>query len=590
MSRSRPTPQHTRPVTRRPSRSSVTDTVCYAPQIVKTLAKCLNSDISVQFLSALETGDWKALVSLEVDPSTYTNAEDFKRDYLLCEIMSKYPLWDIGVDRTVAALSKFIDSEISCAAVNDTFDIRARQTLDGLSAASVLLTARRKISRVLGDFDITELEQCFEWGPGASVTLRKRYSDAYYKFGEKPSASYNMATIAGVLKEWHKDGLWSFDPQFVAGSHGTTVPKNAKTDRFIAIEPDLNLYVQKGIGKMMRRRLHRIGLLKPDAQSVNSALARQGSLDDSLATLDLSAASDTISSRLVEELLPKDWSLWIEQSRSPVCVLPSLGLSVQLEKVSSMGNGFTFELETLIFWALASSVASLVGENGYQCVAYGDDIICPSRAAQHICNFLQLFGFTINRKKTHISGPFRESCGKHWFNGIDVTPFYVRDKVLTRDRIYWFANSIREWASEGSICDPTVKPAYDHALSFIPDEHILPVPASFGKAAGLILDQVEAIQFKSVRFSRKTWSFSFRYLSTKTLYRYPEDIRRYCKSLYALERKWGRNGADDPDTTWRPLSSPTCEKSRRIGRVPRGSVTSVSTASVSGWDGYGIWA
>jgi hypothetical protein len=38
------------------------------------------------------------------------------------------------------------------------------------------------------------------------------------------------------------------------------VPKNAKTDRTICIEPDLNIFVQLGIGAVIRERLKAYGL------------------------------------------------------------------------------------------------------------------------------------------------------------------------------------------------------------------------------------------------------------------------------------------------------------------------------------------
>lgn len=138
------------------------------------------------------------------------------------------------------------------------------------------------------------------------------------------------------------------------GNKVTTVPKNSKTDRVIAIEPLMNMYVQKGIGGAIRHSLRSVGINLND-QTSNQRLAREGSLQGKLATVDLSSASDSVSLLLVEELLPPDWVAAIKLCRSPCGVLPD-GSVINYQKVSSMGNGFTFELESLIFWAACSSV------------------------------------------------------------------------------------------------------------------------------------------------------------------------------------------------------------------------------------------
>ena len=103
--------------------------------------------------------------------------------------------------------------------------------------------------------------------------------------------------------------------QLVPGNLITTVPKNGKTDRTIAIEPGLNSYVQKGIGNKIRGRLRRFGINLND-QTINQFGACNAQTL-SLSTLDLKAASDSISLALVEQILPHDWLNLIATSRSP---------------------------------------------------------------------------------------------------------------------------------------------------------------------------------------------------------------------------------------------------------------------------------
>ena len=93
-----------------------------------------------------------------------------------------------------------------------------------------------------------------------------------------------------------------------------------------------------------------------------------------------------------------------------------------------MGNGFTFPLETLIFWALTASAC----EGDVDSVSvYGDDIICPRERADDVIDTLTMCGFKINLEKSFVEGPFRESCGCDYYKGIDIRPFYKKEPVVS---------------------------------------------------------------------------------------------------------------------------------------------------------------
>jgi hypothetical protein len=127
------------------------------------------------------------------------------------------------------------------------------------------------------------------------------------------------------------------------------VPKNAKTFRSTVTEPVLNGLTQLAIGDFLFDRLKRSGLDLRD-QTRNQRLALEGSLTGALATLDLSSASDTISRELVYHLLPLEWAHFLGLSRTGH--IKYRGQRYTLEKFSSMGNGYTFPLESLIFGLL----------------------------------------------------------------------------------------------------------------------------------------------------------------------------------------------------------------------------------------------
>lgn len=212
-----------------------------------------------------------------------------------------------------------------------------------------------------------------------------------------------------------------------------------------------------------------------DNQEVNRLLALIGSIDGTLATLDLSMASDTVAYRLVEFLLRPDWFQALSSVRSEVGFYKAnpkarQETAVFYEKFSSMGNGFTFELETLIFWGILRAVSELAGETDHRLYVYGDDIVVPTPLAGHAMYYLKAAGFHINPDKSFSSGPFRESCGGHYFQGNDVTPFYVREPVDNLDRLFLLHNNVYRWFSQlPGICDPkAVRDLLGWVRSFAP--------------------------------------------------------------------------------------------------------------------------
>jgi hypothetical protein len=64
---------------------------------------------------------------------------------------------------------------------------------------------------------------------------------------------------------------------------------------------------------------------------------------------------------------------------------------------------------------------------------FGDDIIVPKEYARSVSESLELFGLKVNRHKSFWNGNFRESCGKDYFRGRDVTTVKVR-RVLPSKR------------------------------------------------------------------------------------------------------------------------------------------------------------
>lgn len=385
-------------------------------------------------------------------PLDLTGLEAARGSLLIREVFSKYDDGSPSPEKEASTWKRFHEAEALCAEANQVIPKTFRY--DPFWRAVSM-----RIRETLGDLRWDECAQHFNFGPGASTRLTRKRAAAAYKYSGTPETTFGNAALAScaisMVPIWEQivvcrpEGPTPLVKR-VPGNSIITVPKNFKTDRTIAKEPCMNMYVQKGIGRVIRNRLKRVGV-DLDDQTRNQKAAREGSLTGALATIDLSMASDTVAFELVSFLLPNDWWWALEQSRSPVGVLPD-GTSLRYQKFSSMGNGYTFELESLIFWAICQQVCcSSVNDSDSRVLVYGDDLIVPSDQAGETLRRLWQAGFKPNESKTFFEGPYRESCGKHYFLGCDITPFYVRKPVQSLDRLFLVHNNVYRWGDRTGV-------------------------------------------------------------------------------------------------------------------------------------------
>jgi len=308
--------------------------------------------------------------------------------------------------------------------------------------------ARGIVADVLGTVPSFE-HLDFAFGPGACFGIRGDTS-VYKKVTSGLECTYDMAhVLPEFLAEFPG---WidtdKVDVRLVQGSELTFVPKDASVDRAICIEPLLNGMMQKGIGSHIRRRLSRYGVDLND-QSINQRLA-QKAYTSKLSTIDLSSASDTISYLLVMEILPYDWFHLLDTCRCPNYLYG--GSWKQFQKFSSMGNAYTFELETLIFYALAVASCKEVGvsySTQGNLHVYGDDIIVPREAFDLLAEVLSACGFSPNRAKSFKDGAFFESCGADFFRGLPVRPVFFKERIGRRPlRVFYAINFLRRFQSK----------------------------------------------------------------------------------------------------------------------------------------------
>lgn len=226
-----------------------------------------------------------------------------------------------------------------------------------------------------------------------------------------------------------------------------TVPKTLKAPRIIAIEPSHMMYVQQAILECFMENWRGDNLLHHflgfDDQTPNQRLALKGSLDESLATLDLSEASDRVSNQLVREMLRPfpHMAEGVDACRSRKADVPSHGV-LRLSKFASMGSALCFPMEacvflTCIFLGIEKElntpltkklIKSFIGKVR----VFGDDIIVPKEYVSSVVESLEHFGAIVNRDKSFWIGKFRESCGKEYYDGFDVSVVKVRQMLPTQ--------------------------------------------------------------------------------------------------------------------------------------------------------------
>lgn len=397
----------------------------------------------------------------------------FRDRYLLDSFLSKLGTEAVSEDDRA---QRAVDGWIADEQFNAKTTRRLRRLIDDMSWDPVIHGIR--VRALLGEAQALILDTIGEWRNeyyglyarftnGASVGYNKAMGDPWYKYDGKltatPLAIQRVVAIVENSPLWRQHlslryGCVMNAIKMVPGEIGFTVPKNASTNRFCSKQATGNMLCQTAIGGALRDLLRAVGINLND-QSNNRIAALRASITQLDATLDLKSASNSVVLLLCWLLLPLSWYREIDAVRSPLCQ-PQAGMAWQrTEMVGAMGNGFTFELETLIFWALAEACRKLTRSRG-RTLAYGDDVITPVNCVHHVRALYGFCGFRINADKSFWTGDFRESCGGHYKGGVDVTPIYVRKPINNTSRMLWFLNSLRKWAAIGDICDDRLWPLY----------------------------------------------------------------------------------------------------------------------------------
>jgi hypothetical protein len=392
-------------------------------------------------------------------------------------------------DADANALKKFLD-------VNDrvktAFESVPPEYVELVNTFELIL---ERVTSVYQDdlcLDLDFLQRHIGVGPGMNVGAED--SNFYQKLFDSQLTSTSgdlialyRAAVCGsdtwAEAEMHRFHRFGF--RNVCESTLFYVPKNRGISRTAATEPTVNMAIQKAIGMFLEQCLWRHFKISLRFQpGRNQEMARLGSLIGTLCTIDLVSASDMVGLALCERFLARSGlNAWLKRARSPRCRLPD-GTLVELNMMSTMGNGYTFPLQTIIFASAVKAVYSVEGlpfdSERLNYGVFGDDIVCVKSAYEKVVWLLTYLGFEVNDAKSFSSGPFRESCGHDYFLGRQVRGVYIKTLESTPS-IYSALNRLNRWSASQGIQLPRT---CEWLRSCLPAKRVHYVPFSESDDAG----------------------------------------------------------------------------------------------------------
>lgn len=286
--------------------------------------------------------------------------------------------------------------------------------------------------RWLKDFHVSDESFRPHHGPGAVAEFTKDRSinSKYHVLSSDALIDYVLGKFAGLDVRTYFPRTPRSDVPTSRESSIVFVPKSMKTRRVISKEPTTLMFLQQGVNRELSALLRRNRYLSDRIDLHDQSLQRDAALEASrtreMATVDLSAASDSVSFDLVKRVFAGTALLpYLVALRSRSARLPS-GNVVEMRKFAPMGSALCFPIETLLFACICECTARYVqatsGVSDFRYRVYGDDIIVPDHCYHDLTYLLRQCGFRINGAKSYSgSNRFRESCGCDAYDGVDVT-------------------------------------------------------------------------------------------------------------------------------------------------------------------------
>lgn len=281
----------------------------------------------------------------------------------------------------------------------------------------------------------------FKHGPGAVAEKLKNW--------EKSQFPYWPAKLENVFP-YGLCGSTAGAPMVRPPNHEVAsrlicVPKTAKGPRLIAAEPVAHQWCQQLILSWFDnqfKNLFRGSFIDLHDQQKSGDLVLDASRDRSLATVDLSDASDRLTCWTVERIFRKNPSLLcaLHAARTRYIrddISEHSGF-LKTKKFASQGTATTFPVMSFVMLCIALGACirgrptrRKILELRNRVRVFGDDIIIPRHGYTRLSRAMDALQLKVNMAKSYVNGEFRESCGVDGFKGYDVTP--VKPKTLVAD-------------------------------------------------------------------------------------------------------------------------------------------------------------
>lgn len=437
--------------------------------------------------------------------------DEFARAALLRSIFKKSEV-EVSHDAAELTMLSFLEANQACA----EWEIPKDPKLSvGFSIAYARDALKNWFEPQCGtelELTMASIEREARFGPGASLGHGKVPHLFYFKVGDAPmfaaseyvrswynlSVQHNPLCEAAELARNAKHG----PIQLAEFGNLTMVPKSHSKMRIVVTEPSANTYFQLGAGKVIERVLDKRTSTNLSTQPFfNAKMAEVGSRNGSYATVDMKQCSDYIALPLVKYMFPKSVTQWVNTLRTPAVKADGYGI-IRLNMASTMGNGFTFPLQTALLLGVVYGVYKTLDIPFEPCTidglgtygVFGDDVVVLRESFPLFVQTVEALGMIVNKDKSFCDGAFRESCGHDYFDGREVRGVYIRKYETPQDFISIF-NRLIMWSSRHT-CHLTetlsfLKEVIGDNFSLVPpDESVdsgimCPLPSEYPNEEGL---------------------------------------------------------------------------------------------------------
>lgn len=396
----------------------------------------------------------------------YENISEYRAFFQANALFSKADDLPALMGLTEKALQDFLD----CEQLNKETNIRF---LTRAVSSPLIYQTSRVVADILGDYSELDMAQNLRFGPGVSSSCRGSMATLAHKLEADITCTPRSHEIVERTFKHFFQYYYRLKPVISPEHYNyfTTVPKTYKQARGICIGQHGNIVVQLAYGALLRRKFKKCIDLDFAADFHRHLVEKKWR---EIATIDLRSASQMIARRAVQAVWPEQWLSVMDDLREEYTLLPD-GTKNYNQHYSAMGNGFTFEMESILFYSIAKAAMLNAGMKWTYLSVFGDDIIVDKECGPIVVQALKEFGFIPNDEKTYLDGPFKESCGVDTLRGRNIRPIFLRNLKDGKfiEVFYKLANNITRMAvnsGHGLCLDARFYRAWVRVVREIPEQ------------------------------------------------------------------------------------------------------------------------